>query len=63
MTAKVRLEVGHPIDAQPCRHEESRREAAEALTLAYLDEITRLAGAVDRAHELSARPANGPKPP
>jgi 1-acyl-sn-glycerol-3-phosphate acyltransferase len=55
MPAKVRLEVGRPIDISSFYGRESEREVLERLTRVFLAEIARLAGQPDYQPELAGR--------
>lgn len=55
MPAKVRLEIGPPIDFSELHGRESQREALEELTKRLLSEIARLAGHEDFQPELAGR--------
>lgn len=53
--AKVRLEVGRPIDISPYYGREGGREVLEELTLRLLSEIAKLAGRPDYKPRLAGR--------
>jgi 1-acyl-sn-glycerol-3-phosphate acyltransferase len=55
MAAKVRLEVGRPIDVEPFCGRPNDRHAAEELTKVFLREMARLAGVDDFQPELAGR--------
>lgn len=55
MPAKVRLEVGQPIDVGPFCDRPNDRQAAEELTRVFLREMARLAGVDDFQPELAGR--------
>jgi len=55
MPAKVRLEVGRPIDTRPFWDRASEREAAEELTRIFLREMAALAGVADFEPRLAGR--------
>ena len=55
MSAKVRLEVGRPIDISSFYGRDNEREVLERLTRVFLAEIARLAGQPDYQPELAGR--------
>lgn len=55
MSAKVRLEVGRPIDVSEYYGRENDREVLEALTRRFLGEIAKLAGRPDFQPQLAGR--------
>jgi len=55
MPARVRVEIGRPIDLAPYYGREGERDVLEELTKRFLDEIARLAGCADFEPRIAGR--------
>ena len=55
MPARVRLEIGEPIDLSPYFGREGEREVLDELTLRFLRAIAELAGQPDYQPQLAGR--------